>query len=88
MSEPIAKSDIIREYGRTAADTGSPEVQAALLTARINGLAEHFRTHGKDRHSRQGLLRMVNRRRRLLGYLKKRNSGAYRELIQRLGMRK
>ena len=88
MSAEIAKSDIISEYGRTAADTGSPEVQVALLTARINGLAEHFRSHRKDHHSRQGLLRMINRRRNLLSYLKKQNFDSYRQLIQRLGMRK
>ena len=82
------KSDIIQQYGRTTVDTGSPEVQVALLTSRINGLGEHFRTHSKDRHSRQGLLRMINRRRSMLAYLKRKNFNAYRELIQRLGMRK
>ena len=84
----IMKSDIIQQYGRTAVDTGSPEVQVALLTSRINGLSEHFGTHSKDRHSRRGLLRMVNRRRSLLAYLKRKNFNAYQELIQRLGMRK
>lgn len=88
MSAEIAKADIIKEYGRTIADTGSPEVQVALLTARINGLTGHFKTHRKDRHSRRGLLRMVNRRRGLLNYLKRQNFDSYHQLIQRLGMRK
>lgn len=88
MNAEVAKADIIKEYGRTVADTGSPEVQVALLTARINGLADHFKTHRKDRHSRRGLLRMVNRRRSLLNYLKRQNFDSYHQLIQRLGMRK
>lgn len=82
------KAQIIKEYQRGAADTGSPEVQIALLTARINDLTGHFKTHAKDHHSRRGLLKMVSRRRRLLDYLKSRNTDAYRSLIERLGLRK
>ena len=82
------KSAIITEYQLKGTDTGSPEVQVALLSARINDLSEHFKTHAQDNHSRQGLLRMVNRRRKLLDYLKKRNVERYRELIARLGLRK
>lgn len=82
------KAQIIREFQRTAGDTGSPEVQVALLTARINDLTEHFKVHKKDHHSRRGLLKLVSRRRRLLDYLKSRNSEAYRRLIERLGLRK
>ena len=82
------KAQIVKEYQRAAADTGSPEVQIALLTARINDLTGHFKTHAKDHHSRRGLLKMVSRRRRLLDYLKSRNTDAYRQLIERLGLRK
>lgn len=82
------KAQIMKDYQRGAADTGSPEVQIALLTARINDLTGHFKTHAKDHHSRRGLLRMVSRRRRLLDYLKSRNTDAYRSLIERLGLRK
>lgn len=81
-------TDIINDYQRSAADTGSPEVQVALLTARITDLSDHFKKHKKDHHSRQGLLRMVNRRRKLLDYLKGRDITRYRELIGRLGLRK
>ncbi|MEE8055576.1 MAG: 30S ribosomal protein S15 [Gammaproteobacteria bacterium] len=82
------KADIVKDYQRSRTDTGSPEVQAALLTAGIDGLSQHFKTHIHDHHSRQGLLRMVNRRRKLLDYLKSRDVKRYRELIGRLGLRK
>lgn len=82
------KAQIVKEHQRAAADTGSPEVQVALLTARINDLTGHFKTHAKDHHSRRGLLKMVSRRRRLLDYLKGRNADSYTQLIQRLGLRK
>ncbi|ETD72211.1 30S ribosomal protein S15 [Pelistega indica] len=84
----INKADIIGQFARTPGDTGSPEVQVALLTAHINELTEHFKTHKKDHHSRRGLLRMVSRRRKLLDYLKGRNPDAYRALIEKLGLRK
>ncbi|MEM6513302.1 MAG: 30S ribosomal protein S15 [Pseudomonadota bacterium] len=82
------KASIVAEYGRGDADTGSPEVQVALLSARITELTEHFSEHKKDHHSRQGLLRLVNKRRKLLDYLKSRDNGRYRELIKRLGLRR
>jgi small subunit ribosomal protein S15 len=82
------KTKIIEDYRRADADTGSPEVQVALLTARITELTEHFGTHKKDHHSRQGLLRMVNKRRKLLDYLKDRDSERYRKLIESLGLRR
>jgi len=82
------KAKIVQEYQRAQGDTGSPEVQVALLTARISGLTEHFKAHVKDHHSRRGLLRMVSRRRKLLDYLKTSNADAYRSLIDRLGLRK
>ena len=82
------KERIIAEYQTHEGDTGSPEVQIAILTARINGLNEHFAVHKKDHHSRRGLLRMVGQRRGLLNYLKKKDIMRYRELIQRLGLRK
>ncbi|GJL71552.1 MAG: 30S ribosomal protein S15 [Nitrosomonas sp.] len=82
------KAQVIRDYQRTAGDTGSPEVQVALLTNRINELIGHFKTHVKDHHSRRGLLRMVSRRRKLLDYLKRTNVDVYRKLIERLGLRK
>ena len=82
------KSEIVAEYRRSTADTGSAEVQVALLSARINDLSEHFSGHKKDHHSRRGLLRMVNSRRKLLEYLKKTDQGRYQELISRLGLRR
>jgi small subunit ribosomal protein S15 len=82
------KATIVNEYQRVAGDTGSPEVQVALLSARINDLSEHFKDHTHDHHSRQGLLRMVSQRRKLLDYLKKKDLERYRELIARLGLRK
>ncbi len=82
------KQEIIASYGRTANDTGSPEVQIALLTARINELNEHLKVNQKDHHSRRGLLKMVGQRRNLLAYLKKTDLEGYRKLIERLGLRK
>ena len=82
------KAEIVKDYQLTPGDTGSPEVQVALLTARITDLSDHFKTHEKDHHSRQGLLRMVNQRRKLLDYLKTKDLNRYRELIGRLGLRK
>ena len=82
------KQAIIAEYGRTPGDTGSPEVQVALLTARINELTEHLKENQKDHHSRRGLLKMVGQRRGLLAYLKKADIERYRSLIERLGLRK
>ena len=79
---------IVEQYQRAKGDTGSPEVQVALLTERINMLTEHFKTHKKDHHSRRGLLRLVSQRRGLLDYLKRSNVEAYRSLIERLGLRK
>jgi small subunit ribosomal protein S15 len=82
------KSRLVGEYQRAKGDTGSPEVQVALLTSRINELTEHFKTHIKDFHSRRGLLRMVSRRRKLLDYLKRSDNERYRTLLDRLGLRK
>jgi small subunit ribosomal protein S15 len=82
------KAKVIAENQRAKGDTGSPEVQIALLTARINGLNDHFKDHVRDHHSRRGLLRMVSRRRKLLDYLKSRNTDSYRSLIEKLGLRK
>lgn len=82
------KAQIVTDFQRGTGDTGSPEVQVALLTARINDLTGHFKANTKDHHSRRGLLKMVSRRRRLLDYLKSRNVDAYRQLIERLGLRK
>lgn len=82
------KSELIKEFQREEGDTGSPEVQVALLTERINYLTEHFKTHKKDHHSRRGLLKMVGQRRRLLIYLQNTDYNRYRELIKRLGLRK
>ena len=82
------KTTLKTEYGRTDGDTGSPEVQVAILTERINNLTGHFKSHKKDLHSRRGLLKMVSRRRALLDYLKRSDQGRYSELIQRLGLRK
>ena len=82
------KAQVIKDYQRSAEDTGSPEVQVALLTERITDLSEHFKTHEKDHHSRQGLLKMINQRRKLLDYLKTTNPASYSELIGRLNLRK
>ncbi|MES9869140.1 MAG: 30S ribosomal protein S15 [Sedimenticola sp.] len=82
------KKAIVEEYGQGANDTGSPEVQVALLTSRINQLTEHFADHKHDHHSRRGLVRMVNSRRKLLDYLKSKDVERYRSLIKRLGLRR
>jgi small subunit ribosomal protein S15 len=83
-----AKTEVMSRFAKHEGDTGSPEVQIALLTARINELTEHLRGHKKDHHSRRGLLMMVGQRRRLLNYLRRRDIGRYRELVQELGLRK
>ena len=89
MSVSVAqKAQIISANPRAAGDTGSSEVQVALLTARINGLTDHFKANVKDHHSRRGLLRMVSQRRKLLDYLRSRDSDKYRKLIEKLGLRK
>lgn len=82
------KQSLIKEHGRGNDDTGSPEVQVAILTDRINTLTEHFKTHAKDNHSRRGLLMMVNKRRSLLDYLKRKDTQRYTDLIGKLGLRK
>lgn len=83
-----AKVEIIGQFKTHGTDTGSPEVQVALLTQRINSLTEHFKTHVKDNHSRRGLLKLVSQRRRLLDYLRRKDADRYREVINRLGIRK
>jgi small subunit ribosomal protein S15 len=83
-----AKREIFDRHGRSTGDTGSPQVQIALLTKRIEQLTEHLRTHRKDHHSRRGLLKLVGKRRRLLNYLQKRDLEGYRALIQELGLRR
>ncbi len=87
-STAVNKAQVVQQYQRANGDTGSPEVQVALLTARINMLTEHFKSNVKDHHSRRGLLRMVSQRRSLLDYLKRKNTDGYRTLIDRLGLRK
>ena len=82
------KKEIVKDFGKNNADTGSTEVQVALLTKKINELSEHFKTHKKDHHSRRGLLGMINNRRKLLKYLKGKNEEGYHELIKKLGLRK
>lgn len=82
------KGQVVKDYRRSGSDTGSPEVQVALLSARIGELSDHFKKHIHDHHSRQGLLRMVSQRRKLLDYLKKKDLDRYRELITRLGLRR
>ncbi len=82
------KKEIIKDFGKNNTDTGSTEVQVALLTKKINELSEHFKTHKKDHHSRRGLLGMINNRRKLLKYLKGKNEEGYQELIKKLGLRK
>ncbi len=89
MSMTVAeKADIVKDHARGTADTGSPEVQVALLTARINQLTPHFQQNKKDHHGRRGLLRMVNQRKRLLSYLKDKDADRYSALIAKLGLRK
>jgi small subunit ribosomal protein S15 len=82
------KSEVIRTHGKKAGDTGSPEVQVAILSERITNLTEHFKTHVKDNHSRRGLLRLVSQRRQLLDYLKRADESRYRTLIEKLGIRR
>ena len=82
------KQEIVEKFGHNAKDTGSPEVQIALLSGRITYLTDHFKTHKKDHHSRRGLLKLVGQRRRLLNYIKNKNVDRYRTLIQELGIRK
>ena len=84
----LNKAEVVKANARSASDTGSPEVQVALLTARINELTPHFKTHAKDHHGRRGLLRMVNRRKSLLAYLKNKDADRYTALITKLGLRK
>jgi small subunit ribosomal protein S15 len=82
------KREVVSKFGKADGDTGSPQVQIALLTRRINDLTEHLRTHKKDHHSRRGLLMLVGRRRRLLNYLQRRDLEGYRALVKELGLRK
>jgi small subunit ribosomal protein S15 len=82
------KAEVIKQYGSKAGDTGSPEVQVALLSERINHLTEHFKTHVKDNHSRRGLLKLVSHRRQLLDYIKRTDEKRYQSLIERLGIRR
>jgi small subunit ribosomal protein S15 len=82
------KAEVIKKFAQTEGDTGSPEVQVAILTHRINYLTGHFKEHKKDNHSRRGLLKMVSQRRRLLDYLKGRNEGRYKALLEELGLRR
>ena len=88
MTTKERKAEIIKEYGRSEGDTGSPEVQVALLTERIRDLTEHLKVNKKDHHSRRGLLMMVGQRRSMLQYFQKKNLEGYRELIKKLGIRK
>jgi len=82
------KSEVIKTYAKKAGDTGSPDVQVAILSERIVNLTEHFKTHVKDNHSRRGLLKLVSQRRQLLDYLKRVNEGSYKSLIEKLGIRR
>jgi small subunit ribosomal protein S15 len=85
---PERKNALVKEFARTAGDTGSPEVQVAILSTRISNLTEHFKEHKKDNHSRRGLLKLVSQRRRLLDYLKTIDASRYRTLIEKLGLRR
>ena len=85
---PERKLEVVQQFAIKTGDTGSPEVQIAVLSERINGLTDHFKAHTKDHHSRRGLLKMVSKRRKLLDYLKGRNQDSYRALIEKLGLRK
>ena len=85
---PERKTEIIKKYATKEGDTGSPEVQIAVLSERITNLTEHFKTHNKDNHSRRGLLKMVSQRRRLLDYVKSRDESRYQSIIERLGIRR
>jgi small subunit ribosomal protein S15 len=82
------KAEVIKTFANKPGDTGSPEVQVAILSERINNLTEHFKTHGKDNHSRRGLLKMVSQRRTLLDYLRRTNESSYKTLIEKLGIRR
>jgi small subunit ribosomal protein S15 len=82
------KAEVIKTYAVKSGDTGSPEVQVALLSERINSLTDHFKTHMKDNHSRRGLLKLVSQRRQILDYLRRTDDGSYKELIERLGIRR
>ena len=82
------RQEIIKDYQTGDNDTGSPEVQVALLTARITNLSEHFKTHKKDKHSRRGLIKLINQRRKLLAYAKRKDAAKYQDLIKRLGLRR
>jgi small subunit ribosomal protein S15 len=85
---PDRKQELMKDYGTKSGDTGSPEVQVAILSERISNLTEHFKSHVKDNHSRRGLLKLVSQRRRLLDYLKSRDDSRYQALIARLGLRR
>ena len=85
---PDVKEKLIKEYATKAGDTGSPEVQVAILTSRITTLTEHFKTHTKDNHSRRGLLKLVSQRRQLLDYIKRKDEARYKSLIERLNIRR
>ena len=82
------KAEVIKEFAKKSGDTGSPEVQVAILSERITNLTEHFKTHAKDNHSRRGLLKMVGQRRQLLDYLRRTNASSYKSLIEKLGIRR
>jgi small subunit ribosomal protein S15 len=82
------KAEVIKEFAKKSGDTGSPEVQIAILSERINNLTEHFKTHTKDNHSRRGLLKLVSQRRQLLDYLRRSNEAGYKGLIEKLGIRR
>jgi small subunit ribosomal protein S15 len=82
------KAEVIKEHAKKSGDTGSPEVQVAILSERITNLTEHFKTHAKDNHSRRGLLKMVSHRRQLLDYLRRTNESSYKSLIEKLGIRR
>tara|TARA_B100001750_G_C14919417_1_gene308614 strand:+ start:35 stop:304 length:270 start_codon:yes stop_codon:yes gene_type:complete len=88
LENSLTKDKIINEFQKKAKDTGSSEVQIALLTKRINSLTEHFKSNKKDNHSREGMIKLISRRRRLLGYLKKRDLKRYEEIIKKLNLRK
>jgi small subunit ribosomal protein S15 len=85
---PSRKAEVIKTYATKSGDTGSPEVQVAILSERINNLTDHFKTHVKDNHSRRGLLKLVSQRRQLLDYLRRTDEGRYKTLIERLGIRR
>jgi small subunit ribosomal protein S15 len=82
------KAEVIKQFAKKAGDTGSPEVQVAILSERINNLTEHFKSHAKDNHSRRGLLKLVSQRRQLLDYLRRSNESSYKSLIEKLGIRR